>query len=200
MTTTPEDSWTTTLLLFAIAPMMGACSSMQHFEWTEDVQLSDGRKIVVQRSEDHRRITDVGAGFQQGLLFQRSGITATLPPPIGRKIAFDSSLSPLALDISPGNAIYLVCSVPTRESELEWKVPREDFYAVFRLLDDTWQRISLADLPVSIQPNLLPSGYGLFVKRELRSGIHVDTRLKNELIAELPPSDRLRTIIRLRQR
>lgn len=58
---------------------------MKHYEWTEDVQLSDGRVIVAQRLEEYRRVMDVGAGFQSGLLFQSSVITVDLPAPALRK-------------------------------------------------------------------------------------------------------------------
>lgn len=170
---------------------------MKKVEWTEDVKLSDGRMIVVQRSEEYRRVMDVGAGFQRGWLFQRSTITADLPAPVNRKVSWEGSLKPLVLDIQPGNAIYLVCVVSTGAAEIEWKVPRHEFYVAFRLANDGWQRIPLADLPLSVQPNLFASTYTLFIKRDERSGIHIDLKLKSDLDSALPASDRLRTIVRL---
>ena len=178
-------------------PIMGACSSERQFQWTEDVKLSDGQMIVVQRSEEYRRVMDVGAGFQRGWLFQKAGISAELPAPISRKVVWEGSLSPLVLDIQPDSAVYLVCNVITGASQIEWKVPDNEFYVVFRLTDKGWQRVPLSELPLSIRPNLVPNGYGLFIKREAHSGIHVNLEFKSELISSFPASDQVRTIIRL---
>lgn len=178
-------------------PIMGACSNMRHFEWTEDVKLSDGRMIVVKRTEDYRHIVDVGAGFQKGWLFQKSTISGELPAPVLHKVAWEGSLSPLVLDIQPDNSVYLVSSVSTGAARTEWKVPDHEFYVAFRLAGNEWRRIPLADLPLSVQPNLLPYGYGLFIRRGMQSGTHVDLKMKAELNSNPNLSKRLKSIVRL---
>lgn len=179
-------------------PVMGACSNMRHFEWTEDVKLSDGRMIVVKRTEDYRASMDVGAGFQRGWLLQKSSISAELPSPIKRNVSWEASLVPLVLDIQPDdNAVYLVGVVPTGAARTEWKVPNHEFYVPFRLAAEGWQRIHLADLPVFVQPNLLASGYGLFIRRGTPSGIHVDLNLKTQLDSDPNLGKRWKSIIRL---
>lgn len=190
-----SKNWLTALTVLSMLPLVEGCSNMRHFEWTEDVQLSDGRIIVVQRSEDRRRIVSPGDGFKEGWLFQRASIKAALPSPIDRTMIWEGSLSPLALGIQDDGAVYLVCIVPTRAAELEWKVSRYDFYVIFRLIKDAWQRISIAELPASIQPNLLSGVYD-FIERGAHSGIHIDLKQKGELTARLRASDPRRTIIR----
>lgn len=184
-------------LVWMLAPNLGACSSMHHFEWTEDVKLSDGRMMVVKRTEDYRRIVDAGAGFQQGWLLQKSSITAELPTPIKRKVFWEGSLFPLVLDIQSDHSVYLVCVPSSGAAQTEWKVPDHEFYVSFRLTQDNWRRIPLADLPTSVQPNLAPSGYEFFIRREMQSGIHVDLKMKSELNSRPALSKHLKTIIRL---
>lgn len=184
-------------LVWMLIPIVGACSNERHFEWTEDVKLSDGRMILVKRTVDYRRVLDIGAGFQKGWLFQKSTITAELPAPVQRKVSWEGSLSPLVLDIQPDNTVYLVCYVPTGSAEIEWKVPDHEFYVVFRLENEAWKRIALDQLPLSVQPNLFASARTLFIDRETRAGIHVDLKLKKDLDSDAELSKKLKSIIRL---
>lgn len=184
-------------LVWMLTPALGACSNMRHFEWTEDVKLSDGRTMIVKRTEDYRRIMDVGAGFQKGWLLQKSSIAAELPSPIQRKVFWEGSLFPLVLDIQSNNSVYLVGVPSSGAAQTEWKVPDHEFYVPFRLVQDNWQRIPLADLPLSVQPNLAPSGYEFFIRREMQSGIHVDIKMKAELNANPNLDKTLKSIIRL---
>lgn len=170
---------------------------MKKVEWTEDVKLSDGRMMVVRRSEDYRHIVSPADGFRGGWLFQKSDITADLPAPVSRKVSWDGSLKPLVLDIQSGDTVYLVGVVATGAGMNEWKVPDHEFYVVFRLVGEGWQRIPLADLPLSVEPNLLGNTYTLFIKREARSGIHVDLKLKSELQSSETLDKRWKTIVRL---
>jgi len=170
---------------------------MKHVEWTEDVRLSSGQTIVVQRSEDYRRVVDSGAGFQEGWLFQSSRITAELPPPVGRKVSWQGSLIPLVLDIQQGDAIFLVGYVATGAGQDEWGTPRTEFYVPFRLVGDSWQRIPLAGLPLAVQPNLLGASYILFIERNARSGIHVDQRLKAEIASTPTLVPQIKSILRI---
>lgn len=189
--------WAT--LVLAITLVSAGCASTRHVEWTEEVRLSDGQIILVRRTEDYRRVTDVGAGFQTGWLFARARITAPLPSPVAQTVSFESSLCPVALDMAPDKTYYLVGDVATGGTRNEWDVPRHEFHVAFRWTAGAWQRIALAELPLSIQPNLLAYvGYPT-ERNRIRPGAHVDLKLKEKLIAELPPTDRLRTIIRLKK-
>jgi hypothetical protein len=186
-----------TIVLLTIVPLLGACSNMRHYEWTEDAKLSDGTRFLVRRSEDYKRVLDLGAGFQEGWLFQKSTLAADLPMPVGRTVSWEGSLKPLVLDIQPDKTIYLVNVVATGASRHEWHVPDHEFYVVFKLTENGWKRISLSELPVGIQPNLLGNTYTLFIHRDARSGIHVDLRMKAELQSDGLLAERYKWIVRL---
>jgi hypothetical protein len=181
-----------------LVPLMGACAETKQIEWTEDMRLSDGRTLVVQRYEEYRRVTDPGAGFRVGWLFQRARISAELPAPIQRKISWEGNLKPLVLDIQPGNFVYLVGRVATGAGRTEWKVPDHEYYVIFRMTNEGWQRIPIAELPLSVMPNLLGRTSTLFIDRQARSGIHVDLELKKELDTDIRTPKVIKSIVRER--
>jgi hypothetical protein len=187
-----------TLAMLMLAPTLGACASMKTVEWTEDVKLSDGRTIVVQRFEEYRRVMDVGAGFERGWLFQKSGIVVELPSPVSRKAVWKGTLIPLVLDVQSGNEFYLVGVIATGHGQFEWKVPAHEFYVVFQWINDGWHRIPFADLPRSVKPNLLASTYTLFIQQQERSGIHVDLTMKAKLDSRPTLDRRFKEILRLK--
>jgi hypothetical protein len=190
------DFRVTAFLLLMTLPTLGICASTKKFEWTEDVRLSDGRMFPVQRYEEYRQVTDRGAGFRVGWLFQKSRITGELPAPIRRKVTWEGSLKPLALNVQPDMSVYLVCRVSTGAGRNEWKLPDNENYVVFRLMDDRWLRIPLSDLPLSVQPNLLASTETLFIERKTRSGTRVDLKLKQELDSDPQLPAHFKSIVR----
>ena len=181
------------LLNLAVGYALTACADVRHFEWSEDLRLSNGLITTVHRFEDYRRVTDIGAGFQTGLLFQRAGISAQVPPS-KQKIEFEGVLEPLALDVTTDGRTYLVCDVSTGASRNEWNVPRSQFYVAFRAIDGNLSKIPLTELPASIQPNLLPYA-GLYMDEGFRATHHIDEKTKRSLIDRMPPNDRLRVIV-----
>ena len=186
--------------LLLILPLTGGCASnMKKFEWTEDVKLSDGRMIVVQRMSEYRSVMDVGAGFQRGALFDNSSIRADLPAPVSRKVEWrGQGISPMVLDIQADNSVYLVCAVSTNVGADLWRVPDHEFYVVFLLTGDGWKRIPIAELPLSVnKPNLFVSGYDLFITRKQRPPAHVDQILKQEFDSRPTLSRSLKSIVRL---
>lgn len=188
---------TAKLLLALFIPMSAACSNMRHYEWTEDVQLSGGTLILARRSQDYKLVVDRGAGFQKGWLFQKSTLEADIPSPIGRKVHWEGSLIPLVLDLHADKSLYLVNVVATGASRNEWRVPEHEFYVVFRLKDQGWERIPLAELPQSIQPNLLGAARSLFIDGDARSGIHVDFKTKAKLQSNPLLVEQYKRIVRL---
>jgi hypothetical protein len=184
-----------TLVMLMLVPTLGACSNEKKVEWTEDVKLSDGRMIVVNRYEEYRRVTDAGAGFRVGWLFQKSRITAELPAPIQRKVSWEGNLIPLVLDVRPDKSVYFVGWVATGAGMIEWKVSRREHYVVFRLTNEGWQRIPLVELPLSVQPNLLGSTERLFISGKGRSGMRVDLKLKEELASDPAIDAEIKSII-----
>jgi hypothetical protein len=185
-----------TLTMLMLAPTLGACASVKTVEWTEDVKLSDGRTIVVQRANDYRRVMDAGAGFQRGWLFQKSLFAGELPPPIQRSMSWEGTLIPLVLDFDAAKHLYFVGVLGTSHSQFEWKVPRGEFHVAFRWMNDGWQQITLSELPRSIKPNLLANTYTLFIDRNTPSGTHVSLKLKEELDSSTTMDRRFREIVR----
>lgn len=185
-----------TLVLLMLAPTLGACASMKTVEWTEDVKLSDGRTIVVQRANEYRRVMDVGAGFQRGWNLERESITADLPPPVGRQVTWQGLMSPIVLEVLHGGEVYLV-GVPTPIGRNEWRVPRHELYVAFKLVGGEWKRIALTEVPESLGPNLFVSSYTYFIEQGARSGTHVDRSIKEKLDSNPQIDRRYRTLIRL---
>jgi hypothetical protein len=183
--------------LFLALISVTACAQTRQIDWTEDVRLSDGRTIVVKRTGEYRRVTDAGAGFRQGWLLERSGLSAELPAPISRSVSWQGSLEPVVLDVHSGAIVYLVGVPANGRARHEWKLPRHELYAVLRLGTDGWERISIDQLPTSMQPNLFVSADELFLKKRKASGAHVDLKLKAELDSDSQIDKRYKTIIRL---
>ena len=87
---------------------------MKKVEWTEEVELSGGKVITVQRMTEYRSVMDVGAGFDRGYLFDNASISADLPAPVSRKVYWAGrGLSPRLIDVMPNGVAYLVCSIQT---------------------------------------------------------------------------------------
>lgn len=177
--------------------MLAACSSMRHYEWTEDLRLSDGRTVLVHRSEDRRRVIDPGTGFQEGWLFQKSTMYASLPAPINRTVSWEGSLAPVALDIYANETCYLVNIVPTLSGSHEWRVAENEYYVAFRLAEHGWERIPLSSLPDAVQPNLLGNTYKLFIERGAPSGTHIDLNAKSVLQSDPLLVEPYKRIVRL---
>lgn len=179
---------------------VGACATAageKRIEWTEDARLSDGRVIVVTRAEEYRHIVDVGAGFREGWLLEQSDISAELPRPIQRRVTWRGSLQPVVLDLQPDGTVYLVGVPASGKARHDWKLPRNELYAVLRLNGDWWERVPLEQLPAAIQPNLFASSYRLFITEGKLSGRHVDLKLKGELDSNPQIDRRYKTVVRL---
>jgi len=170
---------------------------VKRIEWTEDVRLSDSRTIVVKRVEEYRKVVDVGAGLKEGWLLEQSDISAELPQPIGRRISWRGSLHPVVLDVQAEGAVYLVGLPPNGRAMSEWRLPRHQLYVVLQLKGENWERISVEQLPESMQPNLFVSSYELFIRRGAPSRGHVDQKKKGDLDSNPQIDRRYRTIVRL---
>jgi hypothetical protein len=185
-----------TLTMLMLAPTLGACASVKTVEWTEDVKLSDGRTIVVQRANDYRRVMDAGAGFQRGWNFERASISAELPPPLGRRVFWQGLMSPIVIEMLHDGEVYLV-GVPTPIGSDEWRVPQHEFYVAFKLVTGEWKRIALVDMPQTLHPNLFVSSYTYFIEQAASPGSHVDLSIKERLDSNPLIGRRYRTLIRL---
>ena len=179
--------WTRILCLMALLlPLTGGCSGMKKFEWTEELELSGGKVVTVQRMAEYRPVMDVGAGFQRGLLFDNASLSADLPAPVSRQVHWVGvGLSPRVIDVLPNGMTYLVCSVQTAFGQGTWQVPDYEFYVAFVLDGNDWRRVALADLPPQIKkPNLLVVEDTVFIVNKNRSPAHFDLKTKYDLNAK----------------
>lgn len=165
------------LLISSVA----ACSNERVYVWTEDVEVSDGLKIVVTRRDTYRLVTDVGSGLRTGLLLKRASIGGAIPAPINSQVVWEGSLQPLALRLSSDQQLYLVCAASTSLALDEWKIRGRQIHVSFVWTPGGWRRIPLAELPSSVQPNLLVSVDALFGDQHAQSGDHVDLAKKNKI-------------------
>jgi hypothetical protein len=106
------------LLLLLAATMLAGCS--RTVTWKEEVQLSDGRVIVVER--ETLRVSG-GAGFADGGSGSRPKerrIRLENPDGSGKIVEWISTKAddrqrpetPLVLDISPSDSIFVISSIP----------------------------------------------------------------------------------------
>lgn len=169
-----------------------------YVRWTEEVQLSDGRVIVAERSDEYRKVTDHGQGWGSvGWLYQRGSFKATLPEPVSRTVSWEGTLKPLVIDMFAGSRVYFVGAIAAGFARDEWKLPDGQQYVVFRLDSRGWQRVELQDLPEEGKPTFLINTRLFFEgTKPLLPGSLIELRRKTELNAnpQLPKS--YRTIIR----
>lgn len=183
-------------LLTVVIGMYGvtACAAERVYQWAEDVALTGGRQIIVDRRAVFEATNDLLGARGPGWLFKESSITAELPAPISRHVSFEGRLAPIVLDISAG-AAYLI-GVPTAIGEDQWKVPPSDLYVAFRLGAQGWQQIPLRDVPEGIRPNLLASVRTVFLDHAPVPS-HVTLDLKSKVDSRPELDRRYKTIIRL---
>ena len=195
-----HNSWpplTRILCLMALLlPLTGGCSGMKKFEWTEELELSGGKVVTVQRMAEYRPVMDVGAGFQRGLLFDNASLGADFPAPVLRKVTWAGrGLSPMLMDVLPNGAVYLVCSIQTSVGRGTWQAPDYEFYVAFVLDGNDWRRVALADLPPQIKkPNLLVVEDTVFIVNKNRSPAHFDLKTKYDLNAKYASSRKQKEI------
>jgi hypothetical protein len=158
--------------------------------------LSDGRIVVAERTEEYRRVSDPGAGFRSGWLFQNASVSATLPAPLNRAVSWSGTLLPIALDIQPDKVAYLVCVVATGSGRIEWKLKDDERYVPFKLTSQGWERIAFEALPRSVEANLLGVTETLFIKQQARSGLHLDLKAKAKLNEESTVGRSFKMILR----
>jgi hypothetical protein len=185
------------ILVFCAVATLGACSSMKTVEWTEEVLLSNGQKIVVKRANEYQRVMDVGAGFERGWNFTQARVEASLVIQ-GKdyRLIWQGLMSPLVLDIVSDNRA-IILGVPTPYGVDLWRVPRHEFYVAFTFDNGDWRRIALADVPESVKPNLFTSTYQYFIEENNRSGVDISPSLKQRLDSNPLIGKRYRSIIRL---
>ena len=155
-TKTTMKRWVMAILLTILGGSMSACA-MGGTSWKEEVLLHDGSTIIVERSFSRGGLHEPG----QRSPIKEQAITFAMPGS-GKSVTWKSEFSEdvgrsnfnlLALDILNGTP-YIVTEPNLCLSYNKWGRPNPP-YVSFKYDGQTWQRISLAELPAEFrQPNV----------------------------------------------
>lgn len=143
---------------------LSSCDSGGVGPWQEEVQLSDGRVIVVERFEDfetHKPIGDVGAAF-----LTNTTIKFIAPPELAKMPTLSVVYRPIILDFDAERQVWFVVGVNERAC---WPTP-EQYKAghmnstgrinlhpnfEFQLLDGQWREVEIEADRLGRPANLL---------------------------------------------
>jgi len=178
----------------AIVVYLLGCSSEKEktVQWEEDVVLSSGAAVVVNRTQSYRRVSEPGQS--SGWLFDKASITARLPGK--EQMQWSGQLQPLVIDLGQDKEIYLLATVETYRGLREYGVPEGVYHVAFRQNDAVWERIPLNSFPTHLRPNLLASTYDVFIKRAAPSGSRVTVPAKRELDSRATLNERYKGLKR----
>jgi hypothetical protein len=157
--------------------MAGCGATTKEINWREQVRLSTGEVIVVERGEKLNLVSEPGRG--SGWLFDEAWLKARLPS-IG-ETAWQGALSPLVLNVTPRGDWYLLGVTGAYRGHQDYQLPDGKRYVAFRLRNGSWQRVPFTEFPAEFQPNLLGGTDSLFIKRGQPNGMLVDFKLKSEI-------------------
>jgi hypothetical protein len=170
----------------------GCGETTKEINWREQVQLSTGEVIVVERGEKLNLVSEPGRG--SGWLFDEAWLKARLPG-IGETV-WRGALSPLVLNVTPKGNWYLLGVTGSIRGEREYQLAEGKRYVAFELTDRSWLRVPFADFPEEFQPNLLADTYTPFIELRKPNGILVQFNLKAELDTDPTLGSALRHIDR----
>jgi hypothetical protein len=166
------------LIILAVLAGLSACSAKKEVSWKEEVRLSDGSVIVIDRSQSYRRAREPAQ--KAGWLFDYATLEATLPPR-ARSVRWEGPAQPLVLDIDKAGQIYLLATMETFEGLRHYQVAEGTWYVGFRFDGETWMRVNLGEFPRGMSPNLLASTWELFIKEQQAAGSLVPLSLKQTI-------------------
>ena len=138
-------------LTFALFPILAACGRESTFEWKEEVQLQDGRVIVVTQKRRYERVYD---GHSTGDVEREAWLKFSLPETENKEVIWNERAIPMILN-SFNNQIYLIATYPTWS---EWNRDGKplSFYKCFQLKNRKWIKVDIKDIPPDIyEGNLL---------------------------------------------
>jgi hypothetical protein len=171
--------------LLAAPLLLPACERFNgRAQWEEEVQLSDGRVVVVAVKVQYATISEVGGPSTR----VRRQTTVRIKPGHGLPdTAWSEDLAAVLLDFdSQAQELVLVATIIVRDQCERWERPCPA-YLEFRLRDDQWQRqLPLTDALFGRPANLLQTWAAqtrgdyvtLQQKRGLDSDMGMDPRFK----------------------
>ena len=133
-----------------------AFSNVTRWSWTEEVELSSGPIILVDRWEERYKL---GGIVQRGSqVFVRAGLRSNAANVQLPKIEWESrAASPVAIDVTRGGDVYLVTLAYPGAGHLYPPLPGEPLgrHIAFRFVAGEWKQMLLTDLPPKLPRNLL---------------------------------------------
>lgn len=177
-------------LALTLGGTMSACSSSS-MTWKEEVQLHDGRKIIVTRSHTYGRHGEIGQGrliSGRSILFKIPGTDESV------EWSSDGSLSLLLLDFKDG-VPYIAGKPNTCPSFNSWGRPNPP-YVFFKYADKKWHRIPFQEFPDRLNTNIVVSTKSdeKTILQEMRSRGYVTVEVQRKLNNDL--DDYIRNIVR----
>lgn len=150
----------------------------KRIHWQEQVRLSTGEEIVIERGEKLR--SAYGGVGTPGWVFDEAWLEAKLPA-VG-KTRWEGALSPLVLDVTPAGEWYLLGIVRASRGEKDYRLSDErKRYVAFKLRGTAWKRIPFVEFPEMFKPNLLASTDRLLKVDGAKNGMVVDSEMKQRL-------------------
>lgn len=152
---------------------MNACAMGGSASWREEVQLHDGRKIVVERSQTRGGRHEIGQEIpvaEHIMSFKHpvTGKTVTWRSEYGIEVE-KWSLLPLALDVVNGTP-YMVTTPAGCIAYNKWQRPNPP-YVVQKFDGKAWQRVEPSAFPVVIRvANLVTDALTGRTERRLTTG------------------------------
>lgn len=150
------------VMILTMGASMSACAGLSGHSkrWKEEVQLHDGRVIVVERSFNLGDYSAPGSlerpALDETLTFALPGANKEIvwKTEFRNDVPEPNSLGPLLLDIVDG-APYLATSPAGCIAYNKWGRPNPP-YILFKYINDEWKRIPLEEFPPKlVQKNLM---------------------------------------------
>jgi hypothetical protein len=182
-------AWRFSLFLAVLIPLT-ACSQMKTITWREEVKLTNGQIVVVERTAKFRNV--YAGGTSNGWLFQHASIKAVLPP-LNKEVVWEGGLNPLALDVAKNGEIYLVATVETSQGRADYSLSHGNHVAYQYGLDGQWIRIPVETVPHEMHPNLLIDDATLFIYHGHSTSEVLALALKEKLNTENAYDERYRS-------
>jgi hypothetical protein len=166
--------------------------------WSEDVQLSNGRVVEVERKQTSDTVGQFGQGVQYMLASE-----SVRPRERGTWLTAEWSdrVRPIILDLDEATREFVMVGVPDACGVYERLTARDSIYVEFRYRQGRWQRVPLSDFSIGHASNLLltvrpaaETGHiSLTEKRERDSDPGVEKRYRSVDAAARDPCGDSRT-------
>jgi hypothetical protein len=176
--------------------VLAACGQKGVGPWQEEVRLSDGRKIVVERYEEaevRQPIGDVGAGF-----LSVTTLKFVAPPELATLPVLSTQYRPLILDFDPAIGTWFViafderaCMQPIPEAIDEGIMDTTGRINLrpnleYRLVDGKWLEVPVGSERIGLPVNLLIQRMTVDSWRALRQPISLSEKQQLDSHSRIP--------------